>query len=199
MKLSEKLHEKDTKETLLAIKSKIEHEDNLRNTRVNWLILIQGGLALTYLGNQEKLDQYKYFIIFLGLISSVYIFSNILLGEICIKKIRRKFETEFHDLDKEDKYLIIGYIIEKHDETIYWIKKLISSTYLIAVSIVVFWIWMFISTVFNPQDKNITSLNQISKSIIIIDKNPIIIKSSTNNSTIIKSLGLDSILLTIKQ
>lgn len=75
------------------IKSKIEHEDSLISSRINWLLAIQGILITTYVSKYADLALYLQLIIILfGLISALNISANICSGERSLSRIRAFFD-----------------------------------------------------------------------------------------------------------
>ena len=120
-------------------REKIQHEDSLIQNRVNWLFVIEGGLLVMYLSNYKSLDGFRITVILIGLLSTCFILTNIIIGQSCLTKIRSNFKEDYPSMKKKDRRLIIGYEIERHDEVMYWIKMVISSTITIPCFFLFFW------------------------------------------------------------
>lgn len=68
----------------------IEHEDNLVNHRVSWLLIAQSFL----LGACVAKGNYPYFIIFLGIFSTAVAYISILAAIVALKKIKKEIEND---------------------------------------------------------------------------------------------------------
>lgn len=126
------------------IKSKVEHEDNLISNRLNWMFALQVGLLVAYFGNSDCNSEQHGLIAIIGILTSLSIGYNLILGECSLRKLRDLFDKEYVQKGKcssKDKLLIVGHVGQRNS---FSIRNFLLPTYLIPFVFILCWLYLLV-------------------------------------------------------
>lgn len=126
------------------IKSKVEHEDLLISNRLNWMFALQVGLLVAYFSSGDCNNDNHSLIAIIGLVTSLTIGYNLIMGECSLKRLRDKFEKEYIQNGKcsiNDKLLIVGHVGKRNH---FSILDLLLLTYFIPLLFFICWLYLLL-------------------------------------------------------